>query len=102
MSKRQKQLQKLRNNPLNVPFDELRQVLESAGFELDHTTGSHHIFRQQIGAVVLRVTIPFARPVKSRYVKQALQAIDAADLARQQQAQVVETDEEEATDDPAD
>jgi hypothetical protein len=37
-----------------------------------------------------------------RYVKQALQAIDAADQARQAQAQVVADEEEEVTDAPND
>lgn len=85
MTKRQKRLQKLRDNPLVVRFEELQQVLESYGFELDHVTGSHYIFRQQIGNVVLRVIIPFARPVKSRYVKQALLAIEQAEQARSEQ-----------------
>ncbi|MBC8098548.1 MAG: type II toxin-antitoxin system HicA family toxin [Armatimonadetes bacterium] len=82
MTKQQKRIEKLRNNPQNVSFEALRQVLEAAGFELDHATGSHHIFRQKIDELVLRVNIPFARPVKSRYVKQALQAIDQAQQAQ--------------------
>ncbi len=76
MSKRQKRLQKLRQNPKDVSFDELRQVLQTEGFLLDHVTGSHHIFRAQIGGEVLTVVIPFARPVKPIYVKRALQEIE--------------------------
>jgi len=33
MSKRQKQLQRIRNNPTNVSFEDLRQALEMHGFE---------------------------------------------------------------------
>ncbi|HRF95332.1 MAG TPA: type II toxin-antitoxin system HicA family toxin [Aggregatilineales bacterium] len=44
MSKRQKRLQKLRQNPKNVSFDELRVVLEDFGFELVRSNGSHHSF----------------------------------------------------------
>lgn len=102
MSKRQKQLQKMRNNPTNVPFEDLRQVLESSGFELDHATGSHHIFRQVIGDLVLRVNIPYARPVKSRYVKQALAVIKQAELAHMQRGQVIEEEEEKDDDDDTD
>jgi hypothetical protein len=51
-------------------------VLEDVGFSLDHVSGSHHIFRQAIGGRVFRISIPFARPVKSTYVKQSLALID--------------------------
>jgi predicted RNA binding protein YcfA (HicA-like mRNA interferase family) len=76
MTKREKRLQKLRQNPNNVSFDELRQVLEAEGFVLDHARGSHYIFRIESGAEVLTVVIPFARPVKPVYVRQALTIID--------------------------
>ncbi len=75
MTKREKRLQKLRQNPKNVSFDELRQILEAEGFELDHVTGSHHVFRAEANEVVLTVVIPFARPIKPVYVKQAIKAI---------------------------
>ena len=39
--------------------------------ELDHATGSHHIFRIQVANEVFKV----ARPIKPIYVKQALVAI---------------------------
>lgn len=45
MSKREKRLQKLRQNQKDVSFEELRQVLEDHGFTLDHATGSHFTFR---------------------------------------------------------
>jgi predicted RNA binding protein YcfA (HicA-like mRNA interferase family) len=73
MTKREKRLQKLRQNPNDVSFDDLRQALEAEGFVLDHTTGSHHVFRASSG---VKVVIPFARPVKAIYVRQALLAID--------------------------
>jgi predicted RNA binding protein YcfA (HicA-like mRNA interferase family) len=76
VSKRQKRLEKLRQNPKDVSFEELRQVLEAEGFQLDHATGSHHVFRAEAGDEVLTVVIPFARPVKVVYVKQVLDAID--------------------------
>jgi predicted RNA binding protein YcfA (HicA-like mRNA interferase family) len=76
MTKREKRLQKLRRNPINVSFEELRQALEDAGFVMDHATGSHHVFRLEVKEFVFRITIPFARPVKSIYVKQAVALID--------------------------
>lgn len=76
MSKREKRLQKLRQNPKNVAFDDLKQVLEDYGFELDHATGSHFIFRLKVNNTAFRVVIPFGRPVKSRYVIQTVETID--------------------------
>jgi len=76
MTKREKRLQKLRQNPNNVSFDELRQVLEAEGFVLDHVTGSHHVFRIRLDDEVFTVVILFARPVKSVYVRETLATID--------------------------
>jgi predicted RNA binding protein YcfA (HicA-like mRNA interferase family) len=76
MTKREKRLQKLRQNQNNVSLDELRQVLEAEGFTLDHVTGSHHVFRARSGEEVLTVVIPYARPVKPVYVHQVLEVID--------------------------
>lgn len=74
--KKEKRLQKLRQSQKDVSFDELRQVLEDHGFTLDRTAGSHHIFRAVIGGEVVKLVIPFNRPIKSPYVYEALELID--------------------------
>jgi predicted RNA binding protein YcfA (HicA-like mRNA interferase family) len=76
MSKREKRLQKLRQNPNSVTFDDLAQVLNDAGFELDHATGSHHVFRSSVGEDMWTLVIPHARPVKPAYTRKAVNAID--------------------------
>ncbi len=76
MARRDKRLQKLRQNPKNVSLDDLRQVLEDYGFWLDRIVGSHHVFRAEIDQRVWKLTIPFNKPIKIIYVKQALAAID--------------------------
>jgi predicted RNA binding protein YcfA (HicA-like mRNA interferase family) len=76
MSKREKRLQKLRQNLNSVTFYDLAQVLNDAGFELDHVTGSHHVFRASVDETVWTLVIPFARPVKPAYVRKAISAID--------------------------
>ncbi|MBC7871243.1 MAG: type II toxin-antitoxin system HicA family toxin [Chitinophagaceae bacterium] len=68
ISKREKPLQKLRQNPKNVSFDELKQVLEDYGFEHMRTAGSHHTFIAIHGEKDWRLTIPFHRPIKQAYV----------------------------------
>ena len=75
MSKRQKRLQRLQQNPKNVSFDDLKQVLEDYGFEHVRTTGSHHTFIAIRGESDWRLTIPFNRPIKQAYVMQSLNAI---------------------------
>ncbi len=83
MAKRDKRLQKLRQNPKNVSLDELKQVLKEHGFWLDRIVGSHHIFRAEIRERVWKLTIPFKKPVKIIHVKQALQAIDEINNLKQ-------------------
>jgi predicted RNA binding protein YcfA (HicA-like mRNA interferase family) len=69
-------LQKVRQNPKNVSFDELKLVLEDYGFEHLRTAGSHHTFIAERFGRDWRLTIPFNRPIKQVYVTQALSAID--------------------------
>ncbi|MEP7291952.1 MAG: type II toxin-antitoxin system HicA family toxin [Chloroflexota bacterium] len=76
MSKREKRLQKLRQNPKNVSFEDLQQVLADYGFEQVRTAGSHHTFILVLGNRNWRLTIPFQRPIKQAYVMQALEAIE--------------------------
>lgn len=99
MTKREKRLQRLRRNPTNVSFADLRQALEDAGFVLDHATGSHHVFRRQVKEVVFRITIPFARPVKSIYVKQAVAMIDEVNALSEDDSSERENDEEDESED---
>jgi hypothetical protein len=49
MSKRQKRLEKVRQNPKNVSFETLKTLLEDYGFEHIRTSGSHHTFIAVIG-----------------------------------------------------
>lgn len=76
VSKREKRLARLRQNPKDVLFVDLKQVLEDYGFEHIRTSGSHHTFIAQRDERSWRLTIPFNRPIKQAYVMQALAAID--------------------------
>ncbi|HBQ98576.1 MULTISPECIES: type II toxin-antitoxin system HicA family toxin [unclassified Roseofilum] len=44
MSKKQKLLRQVLNNPKNVSFKDIVSLLEAFGFTLDRINGSHHIF----------------------------------------------------------
>jgi len=81
MTKRVKLLDKIRNNPKQVSFRDLRQLLESFGFELDHVTGSHHIFLGTVAGRNTRISIPFKRGrLREVYVKEALSLIEEIEL----------------------
>ena len=75
MSKLDKLLERIRNNPVTVSFDELDKVLRHYGFEPRQPKGgSSHTVYSRMGA---RITVPFKRPhVKKIYVTQAVALID--------------------------
>ena len=76
MSKRQKRLQKIRQNPKDVSFDELNQLLKDYDFELRRVTGSHHIFEYTLKEERLKFVLPLGKPIKPYYVREALKLID--------------------------
>ncbi len=75
MTKREKLRERLKNNPNNVRFSDIRKLLEHENFELDRVTGSHHIFIK--GEVILVIPVHNNR-VKTVYVKRVLELIDQA------------------------
>ena len=77
MTRKQKRLQKIRNNPKGVSFADLQKVLEDYGFMLARITGSHHIFKTTIKGETVTITIPsHGKVVKPVYVREALSHID--------------------------
>jgi predicted RNA binding protein YcfA (HicA-like mRNA interferase family) len=76
MSKRQKRLERIRQNPNNVALADLRHVLEDYGFQYLRTVGSHYTFSYELGGKTHLFVVPFKRPVKPIYVKRALKIID--------------------------
>ena len=75
MSKQDKQLQAMRNNPKNVRFETIQSVLLNHGFS-ETTPGSgssHYTFNKG----VYRITVVKNRPVNSIYIKQAIRIIDS-------------------------
>lgn len=66
MTKREKRIKKLFQNPKTVPFKELDKVLKDAGFSLRQpgSGSSHHIYTK--GRI--QISVPFRRPfVKEVY-----------------------------------
>lgn len=72
MTKREKRVRKLFQNPKTVSFKELVQVLRASGFEERQpgSGSSHHIYTK--GEV--QISIPYKRPfVKEVYIKRVLE-----------------------------
>lgn len=75
MSKAEKLLQKFRNNPKAVAFDDLDKVLLQLGFmrRQPKSGSSHYVYTYKAH----RLTVPYKRPhVKEVYVKQVLELLD--------------------------
>jgi predicted RNA binding protein YcfA (HicA-like mRNA interferase family) len=84
MTKREKRLQKMRQNPKDVSFADLRTVLEDFGFELVRSSGSHHSFNITIDGESRLFVVPYRHPVKAVYVREALLLIDKIQSEQQQ------------------
>ena len=78
MTKRQKRVRRLFQNPRTVAFKELDQVLKSFGFEVRQpgSGSSHYIYTKG----EIQISVPFKRPyVKEVYVKRVLELIGGED-----------------------
>ncbi len=76
MTKREKRLLRIRQNPKNVQFDELHTIIEEYGFVLKRSSGSHHSFQVKVGDEDILLVIPYARPIGTAYVREAIKLID--------------------------
>ena len=74
MVRRERRVERLRRSQTDVSPEALQTALEGAGFTLVHVRGSHWRYRhpRRDNALV----IPYRRPVKRAYVRDALKAID--------------------------
>ncbi len=78
MTKREKRLEKIRNNPKNVRFEDLDQVLRDYGFERRQpgSGSSHYVYIHRVWPKY-QLTVPYKRPfLKSHYVREVLKILD--------------------------
>ena len=78
MSKKEKLVQKIRNNPKAVSFEDLVSILTWYGFvKRSSHSGTSHVF-YTLG--VHKIPVPYRRPyVKEVYVRQVLEILDQID-----------------------
>ncbi|MBE0409323.1 MAG: type II toxin-antitoxin system HicA family toxin [Anaerolineales bacterium] len=73
-SRFEKAIQRLRQNPKNVKFEEIENILLRLGFEKRHASGSHATFRK---SGYRPLTVPYKKPfVKPSYVKLLLKTLE--------------------------
>ncbi len=70
MTRKQKLYARLKNNPGSGNFEDVHNLLIWCGFELRRVTGAHHIYKRE--GYDLIVTVPYHKPLKAVYVKQAI------------------------------
>ncbi|MCL2546135.1 MAG: toxin HicA [Oscillospiraceae bacterium] len=80
MSKRDKQLQAIRNNPKGVKFKAIQNILLNLGFKETVPRGgsSHYTYHKGI----YRITIPKDNPVNGIYIKQVIKILDALEATQ--------------------
>ena len=74
MTKRQKRVKKIFQNPRTVSFSELDRVLRDFGFAVRQPSSgsSHYVYTKKD----IQISVPFKRPyVKEIYVKRVLELI---------------------------
>ncbi len=76
MPPRDRRLQRARNNPLKVRFEDLCRIYEDHGFTIRSGRGSHYI--ATLPNTPIRRTFPRQNPMKRVYVVAALNAIEEA------------------------
>lgn len=75
MSKLEKLLQKIKNNPKQVRFEELDKILIRAGFERRSPKGGSSHYTYTKGEKLL--TVPYKKPhIKAVYVERAIRLLE--------------------------
>lgn len=75
LGKLEKLLQKIKNNPKQVRFEELDKILTRAGFTRRQRRrgSSHYIYTKEAA----RITVPFDQPhIKAKYVELAIKTLE--------------------------
>ena len=76
MGKREKLILRIKNNPKNVPFEELDTLLQYYGCQVRQPgSGSSHYYYTHPAASE-PLSVPKGRPIKAVYVRRALKMID--------------------------
>ena len=84
MSKAEKELTAMRNNPQGWRYEAVARQLQRAGFSEKSRKGSHRTWKHQDDRKLFTVKDPGGGDVKSGYIKELVARIDR--LAQQEEA----------------
>ena len=73
MSRAEKELEKMRNNPQDWRIDDLKVLAKRIGISCRQPGTSHVTFRTNDGR---KLTVPAKKPIKPIYIKQFVKLID--------------------------
>ncbi|MDD2828511.1 MAG: type II toxin-antitoxin system HicA family toxin [Sulfuricurvum sp.] len=72
MSKKDKLIKAMKNNPKNILFEDIKKLLEDYGYVCHNSGGSHFVFRKENTTTIV---IPYHKPIKAIYVKHVLEIL---------------------------
>lgn len=72
MSKAQKLIEAMANNPLDWQIGQVKTVAKASGLTVHCPGGSHHVVRNAAGA---KISVPAHRPIKAIYIKKLIRLI---------------------------
>ena len=76
MSKKEKLLKSIKNNPKDVRFDDLKKLLIAYGYEPHNNGGSHWVFKKD---GFNDEVVPRKNPLKAYYAIRALKSLGVYD-----------------------
>lgn len=79
MGKNEKLYEKIKNNPKDVSFEEIDKLLVNiAGFTRRNGSRASHFYykHEKLQGINGYVNIPYNKPIKSKYIKDALKAFE--------------------------
>ena len=79
MSKKQKLLRQILNNPQNVSFKDMTTLIEAFGFTLSRVNGSHHIYSRPGVSSLVNIQNVKGK-AKAYQVKQFLELVETHNL----------------------
>lgn len=74
MSRIDKRLERMRNNPRDWRIDELQSMAKRLGIDCRNDGGSHHVFSHP--GVDFDLSVPVHRPIKPVYIRQFVALIE--------------------------
>ena len=75
----EKLYEKIKSNSNNISFEEIDKLLQAGGFKRRPCKSSHNVYTHpELHDIRDSITIPYKRPIRSFYIKEALKRFELA------------------------